>query len=73
MSQIGIVVFGFAAIWLSQSVDPKVRRFAPISGLMAQPFWFYSTYVAEQWGIFTISIFYAYAWFRGLRNQWWNK
>ena len=71
--QVGIVVFGVAAIWLSQSPAPATRKFAPVCGLCSQPFWFYSTFVAEQWGIFAISLLYTASWVRGLHNQWFAK
>jgi len=41
-----------------------------VFGLLAQPFWFYATWQAEQWGIFALSFLYAASWLRGLWTQW---
>lgn len=70
LAQVGIAIFGVAAIWLSQ--DPRVerRRLAPVLGLVGQPFWFYSAWIGEQWGIFALSILYTYAWGKGLHTYW---
>lgn len=68
--QIGIAIFGVAAIRLSQDHRHDVRRWACICGLLAQPFWFYTTWKAGQWGIFGLSFFYTWAWFKGLRTYW---
>lgn len=38
--------------------------------MLGQPFWFYASWQAEQWGIFVVSIIYAGAWARGLWVHW---
>ena len=70
MSQIGIMTFGLVAIWLSQDSRESVRRWACISGMCSQPFWFWSSWQAEQWGIFAISFAYTFCWWRGVRAHW---
>jgi hypothetical protein len=72
IEQVAIGLCGVSSIWLSQSLDGTVRRWAPIFGLCAQPFWFYSTYRAEQWGIFFLCFLYTAAWARGWYYQWWK-
>lgn len=72
ISQIGIALFGATAVWLSQDSRESFRRWACIAGMCSQPFWFWSSYQAEQWGIFAISFVYAYGWFRGVRTYWLN-
>ena len=54
------------------AIDPKQskRRYAPVFGLLAQPFWFYTTYQAQQWGIFVLSIAYTLLWLKGLYTAW---
>lgn len=69
MSQALLCIFGVTAIWLSQSPQPY-PRYACFAGLAAQPFWFYETYTAEQWGIFAISFLYTWSWLKGLRMHW---
>jgi hypothetical protein len=70
MNQILLALFGVSAIFTSQSKDIKVRKYSPILGLASQPFWFYSAYAAEQWGIFVLCFFYTMAWLNGLYNYW---
>ncbi len=70
MEQIAIAVTGVVAVWLSQSRDRNLRKYACFFGLAGQPFWFYTAYIHEQWGIFFVSILYAWAWFRGLMLYW---
>jgi hypothetical protein len=68
--QLGIALFGVTAIWLSQDAREGVRRFACIFGLVGQPFWFYATYVGEQWGMFALCFLYSWAWGKGFRQHW---
>lgn len=70
--QIGIAVFGVAAIALSQDARESRRRWACIAGLCAQPFWFYTTAINGQWGIFALSFAYTWSWARGVRTYWWR-
>lgn len=70
IEQTFIAVFGVVAVFLSQDRSAEVRRWAPVFGLLAQPFWFYATWQAEQWGIFALSFLYAASWIRGLWTQW---
>lgn len=70
MEQVAIALTGVIAIWLSQDKRDNWRKWACIFGLSGQPFWFYSAYQAEQWGIFVLCVFYTYAWFKGFRNNW---
>ena len=58
MEQIAIALTGVVAIWLSQDHRIQFRKWASIFGLIGQPFWFYSAYSAEQWGIFSLCFFY---------------
>jgi len=70
MEQIAIAVTGGVAIWLTQQSKENWKKYACIFGLIGQPFWFYSAYSAEQWGIFALTVFYTYSWIVGLRNHW---
>lgn len=70
MEQILIAFTGVVAIWLSQDKRENWRRYACLFGLAGQPFWFYSAYSTEQWGIFILSIFYTWAWFKGVIINW---
>ena len=70
MDQIAIALTGCLAVWLSQQHRENWKKFASIFGLIGQPFWFYATYQAEQWGIFGLTFFYTYSWFIGFKNNW---
>lgn len=70
MEQMLIAVTGVTAIWLSQDKRDKYRKYACLFGISAQPFWFYSAYQAEQWGIFILCFFYSYAWMKGVNINW---
>lgn len=68
--QIAIALTGVTAVWLSQDARPEWRRWSSILGLIGQPFWFYATWKAEQWGIFALCFLYTYSWARGFRSNW---
>ena len=70
IDQIAIAVLGALAAWLSQARADSVRRWACIFGMLGQPFWFYASWNAGQWGIFVVSILYALAWMKGLWIYW---
>lgn len=70
IEQIAIAMTGATAVWLSQDSREEFRKWACVFGLIGQPFWFYSAYIAQQWGIFAICFLYAYAWIRGFKNNW---
>ena len=70
IAQFAIALFGVTAIFLSQSADAKQRKFACLFGLAGQPFWFWSSISAEQWGIVLLCCFYTVAWARGVKTNW---
>ena len=70
MEQILIGVTDGLAILFTQLKNQKLNKYAPILGLLSQPFWFYTTWMHEQWGIFALSFFYTYAWMIGIKNKW---
>ena len=70
LDQIAIAILGAAAAWLSQERRESWRRWACIFGMLGQPFWFYASWQAGQWGIFVVSVIYALAWMRGLWVHW---
>jgi len=72
IEQLGIALFGVTAVFLSQDEREEYRRWACIAGLAGQPFWFYATWHAGQWGMFALCFLYALSWARGVRTYWWN-
>lgn len=74
ISNIAIVLFGILASYFTnlKESDP-LRKYAPIAGLIAQPFWCYILWVNFQWGIFVLTVVYTLCWLNGLRNCWFTK
>jgi len=70
IDQLGIAATGVTAIYLSQDKRESWRKWACIFGLIGQPFWFYSSWVAEQYGIFALCFLYTLAWARGFKTHW---
>ncbi|MEN6421305.1 MAG: hypothetical protein ABFD76_05100 [Smithella sp.] len=64
-AQICIAVFGTTAIYLVSRRD-HLQRWGYIFGLCSQPFWFYTSWEAHQWGIFALSFWYAFSWANGV-------
>ena len=70
MEQLAIAVTGCVAIWLANDQRETWRKWASVFGLAGQPFWFYSAFAAEQWGILALTFVYTASWARGFRNNW---
>jgi hypothetical protein len=70
ISQIGIALFGVSAVFLVGVRNKRLARWGYVAGVCGQPFWMYATFVAEQWGIFLLTVVYSYCWVNGLRNHW---
>lgn len=71
--QIFIAVTELIAIWLLQDQRKSHRKFAPVFGILGQPFWFYSSYQADQWGAFILCFFFTAAWIKGLKDYWFTN
>ena len=69
-AQIFIALFGVSAVALSQSALVERRRWASVFGLIGQPFWFYASWQAQQWGIFALCILYTITWVKGFYTNW---
>ena len=65
-AQLPLAVLSLAAVALSQSTSPRRRALAPVFGLAAQPFWFWSTVEAGQWGMVLLTAAYIAIWTRSL-------
>ena len=70
MEQALIAITGLTAIYLTQQSREAWKKYACLFGLAGQPFWFYSAYTAEQWGIFILCFGYTFCWLQGLNNNW---
>lgn len=62
-----ILLFSSTSIFLVNI--PNLAIYAPITGLLAQPFWFYTTWRHRQWGPFALSFWFTFCWAMGfIRN-----
>lgn len=68
ISQIGIAVLGVTAIILVA----KKNKWGFVFGLLSQPFWFITSFINEQWGIFFLTIIYSGSWLLGI-YEWFFK
>lgn len=73
IEQFFIAGTGVTAIFLTQAKSAGARRYACLFGLAGQPFWFWSAWQAQQWGIFALCCFYTLAWAKGVRLHWLNR
>lgn len=70
MEQYVITLTSSIAIFLSQSTNCNLSRYACFFGLAGQPFWMFTAMSHDQWGIFMSSIVFTCAWLKGLMNHW---
>lgn len=70
IDQVVIGVCGMTSVILSQDRRPQWRKWACIVGIVAQPFWLYASWTAQQWGIVLLTVVYTIAWLRGIHNFW---
>jgi len=70
IAQVGIIVFGVLAAWITQQRNESLKKYACVFGLASQPFWFYSSWESGQWGIFVVSGIYTVVWAIGFKNYW---
>lgn len=70
MEQLFIAITGVVAIWLTPQRKNNLKKYACLFGIAGQPFWFYSAFTAQQWGIFALCFFYSYSWGLGVYKQW---
>lgn len=73
LTQIAIFIFGVSAILLVGYKDDEIRKWGFVLGLIGQPFWIYSSYQSEQWGILLMTLFYTFSWSRGIYTHWIKK
>lgn len=71
--QISVLIFGSLAIWLVYSQNTLIARWAPVFGLVSQPFFLIATYQAQQWGMFILAVFFTVSWIRGIYRCWFQK
>lgn len=68
VSQVGLTVFSIAAIFMVA----KKNKWGFVVGLVSEPFWFATSYIHKQWGIFILSALYTGTWALGV-YEWFYK
>lgn len=70
IAQLCILLLGVGAVYLANDPRESWRRWASVVGLASQPFWFYATIKAHQWGIVAAAVLYTCMWGRGFYHAW---
>ncbi|MBA3622883.1 MAG: hypothetical protein H0W48_00130 [Methylibium sp.] len=70
MTQFALAFFSLAALYMATGTNPRAHRWAPIVGLLSQPFWLIFSASAEAWGLLVLSIAYTVVYLRGAWVQW---
>lgn len=70
MIQLAIALFGLTALVFAMGKHPGRRKWAPIIGLMGQPFWFMATVPTAQWGMVALCCAYTVVYMHGIITHW---
>lgn len=73
MIQLAIAVFGLTSMWMALGNSAPLRKWAPVLGLVGQPFWFMATVPTQQWGMVALCVAYTAVYVNGVRVQWWKR
>lgn len=68
--QLAIMCLSGTAIFLTNYPKEEVKKFACFFGIAGQPFWLYTSFTNDQWGIFSLALFYLGSWLMGLSAYW---
>ena len=64
IAQFGITVFGLSSMFLIAHKN----KWGFVVGLISQPFYLYSSWTHQQWGIFFNGLIYTANWIYGIYN-----
>lgn len=67
-SQVAIFIFGTSAIVLVA----RKSKWGFVFGLLSQPFWFITSALNHQWGVFLVSAIYTCSWAYGIYEWFWK-
>jgi len=70
ISQGIITCTGFLSLYLMASQESKTRLYAGLVGLLGEPFWFFTAYVNEQYGVMLLVFVYGVNWVRLVHSNW---
>ena len=66
ITQVGLATFGISGLVMGYSTDPTAIKWAPVVGLMGQPFWIYMAIRGKLWGVGIMALAYGGAWSLGV-------
>lgn len=69
ISQIAITILSATAIILVA----KKNKWGFVLGLASQPFWFVTSLINQQWGVFIVSIIFTGSWMLGIYEWFFKK
>ena len=69
ITEIMIFILSTGAVLLL-NLNNKYSRYGVFFGLIAQPFWFLSSYNSGSWGVFAVTFIYTFAYIMGVYNFW---
>lgn len=72
VSQVVVLVSCIVGTWLLGRKESWMR-WGYIACFVAQPFWLYSTFVHQTWGMFALNFWTTYTWGQGIWNYWIKK
>lgn len=72
ISQFAILIIMALTNYLISRTD-KWNKWGFVVGLTGQPFWFYSTWINNQYGMFVLAIWCTYTWSIGIYNRFYKK
>jgi len=73
IEQVFIATTELIAVGLLQAKTRQYRKWASIFGLLGQPFWFYTSFQSQQWGIFVVCFFFLGLWIKSFKDNWLAK
>lgn len=68
ISQVAIFVGALSVFLLG-----KGSRWGFLLGLSIQPFWYYTSYKHQQWGLVAASVIYTYGWAMGVYRTFYKQ
>ncbi|MFH0832355.1 MAG: hypothetical protein V1900_01370 [Candidatus Aenigmatarchaeota archaeon] len=68
IAQVGLTILTISAVILVA----RKNKWGFVTGILAQPFWFITAYLNQQWGVFLTSIALTFSWALGI-YEWFFK
>jgi hypothetical protein len=65
VNQLALAAFGLSSLWMAMGNNVTARRWAPVVGLIGQPFWFAFAWQTEGWALLALTCAYTAVYVRG--------